>query len=181
MFFSVKKIIVFFLIIYLLPAISQTGLCQTNQDPIMNIAINTNAPVVERQELFINASPERVWNVLATIEQWPQWQQAVSQAQLEDPLAEGSVFIWKAGGIRFTSKLHTVQEPNYLGWTGKTIGASAIHNWTLQAQENGTIVKVEESLQGFLPFLFKRKFQKELSTGMSRNLQELKTAAEKDS
>lgn len=145
----------------------------------MNIPINQKAPVVERQELFINASPEQVWEVLASINEWPLWQSEVTEAKLEGQLSEGSIFKWKAGGISFKSKLHTVKPFQKLGWTGTTLGASAIHNWSIEPQENGSLVRVEESLQGFFPVLFKKKFKKDLKTGMERNLQELKTASEK--
>lgn len=65
------------------------------------------------------------------------------------------------------------------GWTGKTIGASAIHNWIF-AENNGiTTVQVKESLQGVLPRLFKRYFQNNLDNGVKNNLEELKIASEK--
>ena len=65
------------------------------------------------------------------------------------------------------------------GWTGTTPGASEIHNWFFESRGNTTIVKVEESLQGVFPRLFKPYFQKNLDAGVLKNLQELKSAAEK--
>lgn len=146
---------------------------------IMKTPINENAPVVERQEIFINASPEQVWKVLTSIDEWPKWQSSVTEAKLKGQLAEGSIFKWKAGGISFRSELHTVEPFRNLGWTGTTFGASAVHNWYFEQQENGTLIRVEESLQGFFPTLFKKKFKKDLKAGMERNLQELKEASEK--
>lgn len=147
----------------------------------MKIPINDDAPVVERQEVFINASPDRVWEVLTDIDNWPEWQSSVTKAQLKESLSEGSIFKWKAGGVKFTSRLHTVKVASEVGWTGKTFGASAVHNWYFYPQDSGTLVKVEESLQGILPSLFKKKFQKDLGTGMKKNLQELKAEAERTS
>jgi len=48
----------------------------------------------------------------------------------------------------------------------------------LQAKLNLTIVKVEESLQGLLPTLFRHYFQQNLDKGMLKNLKESQVAAE---
>lgn len=145
---------------------------------LMKTPININAPVIERQAVFIEAPSERVWNLLSSVNEWPGWQNAVTEAYLDGPLSEGAEFKWKAGGIGFQSRLHTVEPFQYLGWTGKTIGTFAVHNWYLVNQGKGTLVRVEESLQGFLPFLFRRLFKKDLVAGMRKQLQELKEAAE---
>ncbi|MGQ1890447.1 SRPBCC family protein [Thermophagus sp. OGC60D27] len=145
----------------------------------MQISINENAPVSEWRQIFIKASPEKVWEVLSAINDWPNWQSSVTHARMEGPLAENTIFRWKAGGVRFTSRLHTVVPGQMLGWTGKTIGASAIHNWYLEPRDNGTLVRVEESLQGFLPSLMKKWFTKDLKKGMKKSLKELRAASEK--
>jgi hypothetical protein len=144
----------------------------------VNIPVNPNAPVVERQQILVQAPPEAVWQVLADINHWPEWQSAISEAQLKGDLAEGTAFDWKAGGIPFKSVIHTARPGNSFGWTGKTFGASAIHNWQFEGAEGGTLVSVEESLQGFLPALLKGKFRKDLKKGMLENLLELKARAE---
>lgn len=146
----------------------------------MKTPINKKAPVVQRQEIVIKAPAERVWQVLSDIEDWPQWQSEITEAKLEGGLAEGSVFKWKAGGLSFTSQLHTVQADTALGWTGKTFGASAVHNWWIIPQDESTLVKVEESLQGFFPSLMKGKFNRDLEKGMRKSLEELKAEAEKE-
>ena len=145
---------------------------------VMNEAINEQAPVVERQDILIQASPEKVWAVLADIDRWPDWQSSVSSAKLQGALREGAVFNWKAGGIGITSQLHTVTPSSAIGWTGKTLGAYAVHNWRIIPQAGGTLVQVEESLQGILPKLFRKKFAADLQKGMVKNLAELKAAAE---
>lgn len=65
------------------------------------------------------------------------------------------------------------------GWTGTTLGAYAIHNWFFESNGNKTIVRVEESLQGVFPRLFKNYFQKNLDSGILKNMNELKAASEK--
>lgn len=145
----------------------------------MRIDINKNAPVWSRNQTTINAPVDKVWDVLTAIDQWPSWQKSVTEARLEGDLVEGTTFKWKAGGLSFTSRIHTMKPKTEFGWTGKTFGASAIHNWFFQDQGGTTVVTVEESLQGVFPSLFKRYFQKNLDAGVVTNLSELKAAAEK--
>lgn len=71
-----------------------------------------------------------------------------------------------------------MQFPHLFGWTGTTIGTSAVHNWTFADRDGSTLVKVEESLEGMLPRLFKRYFQRTLDQGIQTSLEELKQRAE---
>lgn len=144
----------------------------------MNIPINLRAPVHSKNQIVIAAPAEKVWSVLSDIRNWPKWQRAVKETTVPGGVAEGTVFRWKAGGLSFTSKIHTMKPNANLGWTGTTIGASAIHNWFFEDRGNQTLVRVEESLQGVFPSLFRAYFQKNLDAGVIANLQELKAASE---
>lgn len=145
----------------------------------MNIPINNSAPVKSRGDIKINAPVDKVWNILTTINDWPSWQSEVTQSRLNGELSEGVVFKWKAGGLSFSSEIHTIVSNKEFGWTGRTIGTSAIHNWFFSDQGGDTLIRVEESLQGFLPGLLKNYFQKNLDRGILQNLEELKSASEK--
>lgn len=144
----------------------------------MNIPINENAPVKSKNQIEIDAPIDTVWKVLTDISNWTKWQKAVSATEVLAEIKEGTKFNWKAGGISFKSMIHTNNPKSRFGWTGTTFGASAIHNWTFEEKDNKTIVKVEESLQGVLPRLFRGYFQKNLDSGVVTNLKELKTASE---
>lgn len=145
----------------------------------MNIPVNEKAPVLARGSIVIAAPLDAVWNTLTDIDGWPGWQNAVTAAHSEGEPIEGAAFRWKAGGLRFASRIHTARPMTHFGWTGRTVGASAIHNWRFEQVDGGTRVDVEESLQGFFPTLLKRSFQRQLEQGIRTNLQELKQAAEK--
>lgn len=144
----------------------------------MNIPINSNAPVKSEYMLVIDAPVDIVWQILTDIENWPQWQKSVTQATIAGTVEEGARFDWKAGGLSFTSRIHTMKPMAMLGWTGTTFGASAIHNWKFEDLSGKTKVTVEESLQGVFPRLFRKYFQSNLDAGVKLNLEELKTAAE---
>lgn len=145
----------------------------------MNIPINKDAPVISQSEIIIDAPIEKVWQILTNINDWPAWQKEVTESTLKEVVSEGVEFKWKAGGLSFTSQIHTMDSKKKFGWTGKTFGASAIHNWFFSNDDDKTIVRVEESLQGVFPRMFKGYFQKNLDNGVNQNLMDLKTAAEK--
>lgn len=144
----------------------------------MNIPVNDKAPVIAKNQLEIAASAETVWATLTQIQHWPDWQKEVKKTVVHGEIKQGTKFFWKAGGLSFKSQIHTSVPASAFGWTGTTIGTSAIHNWFLEAKGNNTLVRVEESLEGIFPRLFTRFFQKSLDTGIMKNLQELKSAAE---
>ena len=146
----------------------------------MHIPINKNAPVQSGNQIEIQAPVDVIWNVLTDIQNWPKWQKAVTETVVEGKIEEGTTFRWKAGGLSFKSRIHTSKPHTAFGWTGTTIGASAIHNWTFtEKDQRTTIVVVEESLEGLLPKLFRKNFQKNLDNGVLKNLKELKEAAER--
>ncbi|MBW7838547.1 MAG: SRPBCC family protein [Chitinophagaceae bacterium] len=144
----------------------------------MNIPINNHAPAIATNQIFINAPVDTVWKILTDINNWTSWQKDVTRAVVRGNVQEGALFEWKAGGLSFKSKIHTSKPMSMFGWTGTTIGASAIHNWFFESVHNGTQVKVEESLQGIFPKLLSKYFQKNLNSGVIKNLEELKAAAE---
>lgn len=144
----------------------------------MNVPVNHSAPVYHSEEITINAPVEQVWDILTKIDEWPEWQAAVSEARLDGSLREGATFKWKAAGTSLTSQIHTIRQYREFGWTGKAIGTSAVHNWYFADLGGQTKLRVEESLEGFLPKLLKGFFQKTLAKGMRTSLEELKHDAE---
>lgn len=140
--------------------------------------INTNAPVVCSKSILINATPQKVWQVLTSINQWSTWQTEIQYAHLNGELQPESTFDWKTGGAKIHSTLHTVETFKSFGWTGKTMGLFAIHNWTLKEDSGVTIVKVDESMEGLLAKIFKKTFNKSLEKGMLTWLELLKKVCE---
>lgn len=145
----------------------------------MNVPINKNAPVVERNEIYIPVDHDIVYTLISDVNGWSEWQSSVSCTIVENELKEGVSFKWEAEQIRFKSKIHTLIDGRAIGWTGSTFGTSAIHNWYIEPIPGGTIVHVEESLEGVLPSLFRRSFSRSLKKGMAFNLQELYWSAVK--
>jgi uncharacterized protein YndB with AHSA1/START domain len=140
--------------------------------------ININAPVKCSKTITINASSEKVWEVMTNIDNWANWQTDISKSKLNGELKPKTTFDWKSGGAKIHSTLHTVEPFKNFGWTGNTFGMFAIHNWTLTEINGHTKVTVDESMEGFFAKLFKKSFNKNLKKGMQNWLNLLKQECE---
>jgi hypothetical protein len=141
--------------------------------------VNREAPALAHSEAVIAAEPEAVWEILAAFEDWPSWNPDVSSVTLEGGLAEGSVFRWKAGRSKITSRLVQVERPRLLGWTGQTAGIKAIHVWQLSPRDGGTLARTEESWEGLLVRVLPGPLRKSLQKAMDDGLGHLKAEAER--
>ena len=141
--------------------------------------INEKAPVKQAKQIQIQADPEKVWAVLTDIDNWVNWNEKITQARTEGKPIKGGRFNWKVNGAKINSTLHTVEPYKVFGWSGTTFGGSAIHNWYLSANREGTLVKVEESMEGWLVGIFKSKMNKDLEKDMQFWLEMLKKESEK--
>ena len=175
-----------FIVLYLIDLNQQkafnqkmTGKIELHKKSDGSVDINRSAPVIETKEIIIDAPVQRVWNILVNINEWPVWQSEVTKVSLNGLPQKGVAFKWRAGGISFSSMIHSFEPCKFFGWTGTTFGAQAIHNWTFEETGGKTKLIVEESLQGLFPSLFTDKFCESLSAGMIKNLIEIKIAAEK--
>lgn len=142
-------------------------------------SINNNAPVKCSKTININANSEKVWQVMTNIDKWATWQTEISNPKLNGELKPKTTFDWKTGGAKIHSTLHTVEPFRQFGWTGKTFGMFAIHNWTLTEKDVKTTVNVDESMEGFFAKLLKKSFNKNLEKGMQTWLDLLKKECEK--
>jgi hypothetical protein len=140
--------------------------------------INEEAPAVARSEIEIAAPAETVWDVLTEIERWPSWNPDVKSMSMEGPVAEGSVFRWKAGPGQITSMIRRVEPPRLIAWTGKTLGIKAIHFYRLEPLNGKTIARTEESYEGLVARLLRRSLQKTLDRALADGLRYLKNEAE---
>lgn len=152
---------------------------QTINNTSANVQVNTSTSVLQYDTLFIAAKPQKVWEVLTNISQWPKWNSKIIKTQTDTNLTEGSKFEWETNGASIKSEIHTAKINNTFGWTGSTFGGTAIHNWYLEETENGTIVRVEESMQGWLVWIFQSKMNKDLKKDMRYWLDQLKKESER--
>ena len=142
-------------------------------------SINNNAPVKCSKTILINSTPEKVWSILTNIDKWANWQTDITKPKLNGSLKPTTTFDWQSGGAKIHSTIQIIDEFKYIGWTGKSFGMLAIHNWKLTTENGQTKVEVEESMEGLLAGLFKKPFNRSLETGMQKWLELLKKESEK--
>ncbi|UOU97014.1 SRPBCC family protein [Chryseobacterium daecheongense] len=141
-------------------------------------SIHKEAPVKTYQEITIDASLQKIYEIMSDINQWAEWHHDVKESRLNGPFKKGSSFDWKSGGLTIHSTLHTTIPGQKIGWSGKAFGAFAIHNWSFIEHNGKTIVKVEESMEGWLVYLMQNTFQKGLENSLQLWLRNLKLKAE---
>ena len=144
------------------------------QDTMFKIEVNKNARCYVQNRIEIEASPETVYKVLADVNHWPEWIGAVKSANLIGQPETGKSFVWKADGYKLTSTFHTLKPGQAIGWTGKAMWLTAVHNWVLLEENGKTVVQVYESMEGFGAGWMKGSLGKR----MAKSLLELKDRAE---
>lgn len=110
--------------------------------------INSDAPVITRDEILIDAPIEKIWEIQTDVDNWPSWQPDVDGAQAGGPLAVDSVFRWQTAGLDITSTVLEIDAPRRIVWGGPAQGIEAVHVWTLDPREDGVLVRTEESWEG---------------------------------
>jgi hypothetical protein len=141
--------------------------------------INRSAPATAAAEVQINADPLGVFSVLSAINEWPTWNPDVKSVSVQGPVEPGTVFRWKSGPSSLTSTLRVVDPPHEIAWTGTTMGIKAIHVFRLASEDEGTLVRSEESWEGILPSILKAYSRKTLDKAINNVLTHLKAEAER--
>jgi uncharacterized membrane protein len=141
--------------------------------------VDRHAPLVARMEIVIQAPLEVVWNLLTDLQAWPEWQGNIASVIMEGDLAPGTIFRWKASGIKIVSTLQEVEPMRRISWTGTSPGMRAIHIWDFESYDGGLRVVTEESLSGWFASLLKLFDHRFLEKSLEESLQTLKRAAEK--
>jgi uncharacterized protein YndB with AHSA1/START domain len=142
-------------------------------------SIDTDAPIVLRGEIDVEAPIALVWEVLSAIDGWPSWNPDVKSAALEGDLVSGSVFLWRAGSSRITSVLQEVDPPQAIAWTGKTMGVRVVHVYSLEDRGASTHVNTEESVDGAPARIFRGRLARTMDRAVRGGLASLKSECER--
>jgi hypothetical protein len=140
--------------------------------------INDQAALIAHREIFIQAPAEAVWKLHTDINAWSQWQPGITTSNLAGPLAVGSIFQFKSGGLAITATIQVVEPNQQIGWTGQALGAQARHIWRLTPHQNGTLLTTDESMEGWLVSILKLIMPKFLERSLDTWLESLKSKAE---
>ena len=135
--------------------------------------------MIASAEVEIAADPEIVWAVLTELGRWPEWNPEVKSVSLDGPLVEGTTFRWRAGPGTIVSTIGRLEPPRLIGWTGQTLGITAVHVWLLEPRAGATHVRTEESWDGLVARLLRGSLRKMLQRGIDTGLGHLRAEAER--
>ena len=142
--------------------------------------INSNAPVISRDEILIDAALSVIWNIQTNINAWPRWRPQVPMAHIDGKLEVGSVFRWEEGGLQIESTVQEMDPPRRIVWTGPAQGINAIHIWEFAQTDRGVLVHTEESWDGEPVIAQAATLQPLLDKAIRTWLADLKRAAEEE-
>ena len=128
------------------------------------------------------ADPELVWAWLTRPEQWKRFYSNAKRVRHKagpwPQLKLGSRFSWITFGALVTTEI-TVHEPfKRLAWTGKGLGATAHHEWLLDADGPEWDIVTEETQRGLLPRLLRPIMRPQMLRQHQRWIDQLARLAE---
>ena len=104
-----------------------------------------------RNELLIQATPERIWAWLVRATLWPDWYENARDVAIEggaSDLSPGARFHWKTFGLAIASVVGEFVPHQRIGWTGVGTGMDVYHGWLIEPQGGGCLVLTEENQNG---------------------------------
>ena len=108
------------------------------------------ADLFSHNELFINASCERVWQHIIEAPKWPQWYPNSKDVRIVSDasavLGDGTAFRWTTFGLPLESKIREFVPFTRIGWYGYAPGTEPTfyHTWYLTRRSNGCQVVTDE-------------------------------------
>ncbi|WP_426480058.1 hypothetical protein [Chryseobacterium sp. R2ACT005] len=144
-------------------------------------AINEDAPVKICKEITIHAPSQKVYQMMSEVNHWEELNREIRDPKLNGSFEEGNSFDWKRGDTDMYSIINDVIPGKKMGWCSKACGVFAINSWSFTQHGDYTTIKMEESMEGWLVFINRSQFQKELESSVPIWLKNLKTKAEKAS
>jgi uncharacterized protein YndB with AHSA1/START domain len=128
------------------------------------------------------ADPELVWAWLTRPEQWHRFYGNAKRVRHKagpwPQLEPGSRFSWITFGALVTTEVTEYEPFKRLAWTGRGLGASAHHEWLLEADGPEWEIVTEETQRGLLPSLVKPIMRPQMLRQHQRWLDQLARLAE---
>ena len=122
---------------------------------VVNVEYNTE----------IQAEAEKIWDILANVEAWPEWQ-GTPFIKLRTPTSteENSLFEVKLAGLKWKVTVTKAERPKRFAWIGEALGMKGNHEWEFEEREGKTYATTKESVSGWmvipLYFLVRRNVQR---------------------
>lgn len=134
-----------------------------------------------KTSIQINASPERVWNILTDIAQYPNWNPFLTS--IEGTLQVGNQIQINADGMQFKPIILVLDQNKEFRWIGKLLVKGLFdgeHIFQIIDHKNGTITfKHEEQFSGLLVGLLAKQLDTDIKAKFVQMNEKLKELAER--
>jgi short-subunit dehydrogenase/uncharacterized protein YndB with AHSA1/START domain len=115
-------------------------------------------PIVVDNEIVVQASPERVWDLLSDVERWPTWYRACRWVRRSEPGERASrptAFVWKAHPVILRSTVLAAERPHTFVFDADATGIHAYRAFTIRPTPDGaaTVVSSHETQVGVLAWI----------------------------
>jgi hypothetical protein len=110
--------------------------------------VDRSAPVLANHEVEIRAPLDTVWQLHIDVNDWPRWQEAITEAHIDGPFEPGNSFDWSSYGFDVTSQIYEVSDQSRTLWGGTAEGITGIHEWLFAETDGGVRVTTTESFAG---------------------------------
>ncbi len=104
-------------------------------------------------EIVIDASPEKVWQILIEAEKWPDFYSGATNVKVsntEGVISDTSSFIWETMGFQFTSVIKEFIPYQRLSWQSYKKGIPGYHAWVIIPTDGGCRLITAESQNGWI-------------------------------
>jgi len=104
-----------------------------------------------RNEIAIEAAPERVWAWLIRAADWPAWYPNSRDVRIEggaSDLSAGARFTWRTFGVAVRSTVREFEPHQRIAWDGAGTMLDIYHAWLIEPRGAGCWVLTEEHQNG---------------------------------
>lgn len=134
-------------------------------------------------ELYIEATPERVWHELTAAPTWPRWYPLCDAFEIDGGaphLYPGAHFVWTTFGLTVDGTVVQYELPTRLSWTGYAPGTEPTfyHVWTLSRSGSGCVAAYDEAGRGPVAISMRDADEADMHRGHDLLLAGLRWAAE---
>jgi hypothetical protein len=146
-----------------------------------------DADLFSHNELFINASCQRVWRHIVEATKWPEWYPNSKAVKVlgngASALEDNSVFRWMTFGFPLESRINEFVPFSRIGWFGYAPGTapSFYHTWYLTQEGPGCRVVTDEVGMGESALHFRQTDESAMHRGHDLWLATLKWVSESNS
>ena len=125
----------------------------------------------------IQSEVKAIWKLMSEVNRWPEWNKAISFARLEGVFVKGTPFRWTSG-VNIRSTLEDVIINKRIVCSTKSVGVKTVQSWEFKKTDEGVLVFVSQSAEGWLTKIASQAVTKKLHKNLNEFLFSLKRAAE---